>query len=443
MAVPLSKQSAAARRQQEIEQKAGIGAQISPRFKTVEQSLPPSVPFTPTTTPVVPEPSYRSADFAGKSQTELFSLALTDLLKQQQNIERFPFRGQEFAAQGEQIRRQISTPGSLIGAAPGLQAQVRGAAAGAVEPTIRGAQQAGQTFQSRLENFENILNTYTSLLKQAQEQELAQRELALREEQFAQPEGPIEVSPGATLFDPITGAPLFTAPTARQISGTGTTAAGAAGVRSVSGVSRAAPGVVPGKLSSRTQQVYDNPALISNYTPTERGKILDEIAESGLDTSRLTLANVNATQRDQVALFDEIENEADLAKQKYATGIDTGPISSRFQALQAVVGRAPEFTELRSIIDNMGSILLRMRSGAAVTPQEFERIKGFIPAINDDEKTAQTKITRFYAAIADAKQNYIKRSTQTSFQILQEQAGFGGTSQAGSTSSGLNYSIEE
>ncbi len=107
--------------------------------------------------------------------------------------------------------------------------------------------------------------------------------------------------------------------------------------------------------------------------------------------------------------------------------LNTGILASRRQAVSAMFGGAKDFTEYRSVVDNMGSTLLKMRSGAAVTPQEFERLRGFIPQINDDEATAATKIQAFYTELDTARQNYILRQTQTTNQIKK------GTGQSTST----------
>lgn len=173
------------------------------------------------------------------------------------------------------------------------------------------------------------------------------------------------------------------------------------------------------KLSARTSAVYDNPALLANFTPTERGKILGELANAGLDLATFAVENLNAGQRDQIAQYDDLVRQGKEAEISLVEGkLNTGPIASRIQAGKALVGGAQDFTRYRSTIDNMGSALLKLRSGAAVTPQEFERIKGFIPSVNDDEKTAATKITKFYEELDTARINYIKRATQTEQQIL-------------------------
>jgi hypothetical protein len=173
-------------------------------------------------------------------------------------------------------------------------------------------------------------------------------------------------------------------------------------------------------VSSRAQSVYENPGLLSNYTPTEKGKIIDELSKSGADMARFSVNNVTAGQRDQIAQYDDLIRQGQSAEGILSDSkLDTGPIASRVQSAKSLVGKAnPSFVDYRGVVDNMSSTLLKLRSGAAVTPQEFERIKGFIPSINDDEKTATQKINNFYNELDTARANYIKRSTQTSQQIL-------------------------
>lgn len=175
----------------------------------------------------------------------------------------------------------------------------------------------------------------------------------------------------------------------------------------------------PSKLSPLAQQVYSNPAILDNLTPTEKGKILKELSSAGLDLNKFAVENVGAAQREQIAQYDDLIRQAGEAQVILEeTGLNTGPIASKYNAAKALVGGAKEFTQYRSVIDNMGSTLIKMRSGAAVTPQEFERIRGFIPGINDDEKTAKTKIIKFNEEIAKAQANFVTRATQTENQII-------------------------
>jgi hypothetical protein len=223
-------------------------------------------------------------------------------------------------------------------------------------------------------------------------------------QQVSQQVKPIEVSPGASLVNPNTGQVISTAPvkpTSSGSSGGGVTPRGPAGT-----------------LSARSQAVYNNPALLSSYTPTEQGKILDEIAASGQPMDQFGLNKVTAGQRDQVDKLDSLLREADNAKSLLDFGLNTGIVSSAIGKGKALFGGAQEFTQYRSSVDNLSSILLQARSGAAVTPEEYERIKGFIPRPTDDEKTAQTKIARFKEELTKARENYVKRASQTTQQLV-------------------------
>lgn len=174
-----------------------------------------------------------------------------------------------------------------------------------------------------------------------------------------------------------------------------------------------------GSLSAEAKAVLNGTLKLEDLTPTVRGRIAGELLQAGYNRTE----NLNAGQREQIDLLDTVLREAQSAQTILDGGINTGQIASRIAAGKAVLGGAQEFTQYRSIVSNLSSILLRARSGAAVTPQEYDRIKGFIPLVNDDEKTAKTKIARFMEEMAKARQNYITRATQTSRQIAGSQPG--------------------
>ena len=179
-------------------------------------------------------------------------------------------------------------------------------------------------------------------------------------------------------------------------------------------------------VSALAKQVLEAPELLSNFTPTERGKVITELVNAGYDVSSIAAPQINGAGREQIAQYDDLVRQGKQAETLLSeVGINTGMIASRVRKAGAALGFAEDFTRYRSVIDNMGSALLKLRSGAAVTPQEFERLRGFIPAINDDESTALTKIQEFYSELATARQNYIVRQTQTSEQI-KKSAGISG-----------------
>ena len=160
-----------------------------------------------------------------------------------------------------------------------------------------------------------------------------------------------------------------------------------------------------------------NPALLNNYTPTEKGKILDELSSAGADVSRFTLEKVAGTQKQMIADQDSVLRESDYASSILEAGLQTGLIQTPILEAKAVLGFASEFTKYKSALSNLNSTLLKARSGAAVTPQEYERIRGFIPLTTDDEKTAVTKIQRFKVEMELARQSLILRTTQSSYDL--------------------------
>lgn len=171
-------------------------------------------------------------------------------------------------------------------------------------------------------------------------------------------------------------------------------------------------------LSKRAKQILDNPSLLYRYTATEQGKILDEFANNNVEFDAAGLEKVTGTLRKNVAQYDSIESQAAKALE-LVNQVDTGLYAGNKGRIDQVFGKAsPEFTAYNSAISDMNSVLVLLRSGAAVTDSEFKRIKGFIPSITEDEKTAAQKIPLFIEAIASAKRDYINRATQTTKQMM-------------------------
>lgn len=184
----------------------------------------------------------------------------------------------------------------------------------------------------------------------------------------------------------------------------------------------ARPGIQPvisGKVSQLASKVYQTPALLNNFTPTERGKILKELSNAGLDMAKFAVTNVTAAQRDDINRFDTIIRSAQDALSILAKGIDVGPVASAVKGVQAFFGSAPEYTAYAANLSRANSILVNQLSGAAVTPQEFERLKPFMVQPTDDEKTAKVKMDNFLKEISTTRANFIKRSTQTTTQIIE------------------------
>lgn len=214
---------------------------------------------------------------------------------------------------------------------------------------------------------------------------------------------PVSVSDSSALVNPNTGEVIFQG--SRY------------GYRAASGGGSGSGGGSSGVLSPQAQAIINGTLSLDDLTPTVRGQIAGELASAGYQRT----ANINAAQRENIDGYDLLKREAEAAKAILDTGLKTGMFDSAAGKLKSAVGYGNnDFIQYRSSIDNMSSYLLKLRSGAAVTPQEFDRIKGYIPQVNDDEKTAQTKIKRFFEETETAQKNYVKRALQTEQSLQKE-----------------------
>lgn len=153
-----------------------VGEDYGARIRQIDaQPSPSSTPQAPTQRAIGMEPdagpgvdinALLSSTRSLQSQSSRsdpygnFGGLLTQMMQAYQNIEKYPFAKQQFDAQDLQSNRvSAQTPANLIGASPGQQAAARGASSSAVNPTIQGASNAGQTFSSRLQSLGESINS--------------------------------------------------------------------------------------------------------------------------------------------------------------------------------------------------------------------------------------------------------------------------------------------
>ena len=113
---------------------------------------------------------------AQNTPSQAFALKLTELLKQYQQLGTRPFQEKEIQAREAQAQRVTQTPADLIGASPQIQSAARGAAVGALQPTIQEAQQSRQTFGEQLKGFSDVIGTARGLIKDYEETENKKRD---------------------------------------------------------------------------------------------------------------------------------------------------------------------------------------------------------------------------------------------------------------------------
>lgn len=78
--------------------------------------------------------------------------------------------------------------------------------------------------------------------------------------------------------------------------------------------------------------------------------------------------------------------------------VNTGFISGRVQSVGQKVGAAgKDFNQFKQKLSTVENIMLKLRSGAAVTESEYARFKNEMPSVNDDEQTRDVKLANSVA----------------------------------------------
>lgn len=114
---------------------------------------------------------------------------------------------------------------------------------------------------------------------------------------------------------------------------------------------------------------------------------------------------------DMKRVKDVLAEAGKLANDK---NITTGPVSGRLQSLGSKVGMASEdFTNFNQKLATAENIMLKLRSGAAVTDQEFERFKREFPNVNDPPAVRNRKLnnaTKYATELMDSKLDLYEES---------------------------------
>lgn len=101
-----------------------------------------------------------------------------------------------------------------------------------------------------------------------------------------------------------------------------------------------------------------------------------------------------AGQLESIADMKQVAGALQEAKDLLSTGkVTTGPVSGRLQSLGAKVGAASDdFVNFQQKAQTAQNIMLKLRSGAAVTESEYSRFLKEFPTPNDSPSTRDRKI---------------------------------------------------
>lgn len=99
----------------------------------------------------------------------------------------------------------------------------------------------------------------------------------------------------------------------------------------------------------------------------------------------------------------------------------TGPIVGRTGYLREQAGRMDQQeTAFRTTIKNMTDILARLRSGAAIPPDDMARLEQLVPSVNDHPETFKAKLQSFQRAVEQQRETRLQVGT-TGRQRLREE----------------------
>lgn len=101
-----------------------------------------------------------------------------------------------------------------------------------------------------------------------------------------------------------------------------------------------------------------------------------------------------AAQLETIADMRKVKETLENASNILSSGrVSTGPISGRLQSLGSMVGMTSDkFNDARQQLSTAENIMLKLRSGAAVTEPEFERFKNEYPSVNDSPSVRDRKM---------------------------------------------------
>lgn len=180
---------------------------------------------------------------------------------------------------------------------------------------------------------------------------------------------------------------------------------------------------------------------LNNYESPQQKRERDAAVQRGLISARLQGSGPAGGGRPMPVALQERINKLDSAVENIdlALGLMTGDGPGFSEAAKTAFGSAqtwrnatpnlpivggvaapfvnrymdrnlsPEAVTMRAQIGSAGSMLLNLLSGAAISPAEYVRLKGFVPDVNEnDPATTYTKLQNLRRELAGSAERYRK-----------------------------------
>jgi hypothetical protein len=99
----------------------------------------------------------------------------------------------------------------------------------------------------------------------------------------------------------------------------------------------------------------------------------------------------------------------------------TGPVVGRTGYLREQAGTMKQQeTAFRATIKNMTDMLARLRSGAAIPPEDMSRLEALVPSVNDHPATFVAKLQNFQRAVEQQRETRLQVGTTARGQLREE-----------------------
>ena len=159
---------------------------------------------------------------------------------------------------------------------------------------------------------------------------------------------------------------------------------------------------VSGVVSGQTQAVIDNPSLFDDLTPTNRGKVINELQANGYDTANLGVKGLSDTAITSIAqsqkALDDIDELTSIISQNQS---QIGPITG-WEALNPWSDKRKIQADINRVRQTVGKAL----EGGVLRKEDEEKYKKILATITDTPSTALYKLTALKSSIQRDIENY-------------------------------------
>lgn len=149
---------------------------------------------------------------------------------------------------------------------------------------------------------------------------------------------------------------------------------------------------------------------VNNAIAQGNTDLAQEILNTQIDEiNRKKLGNAGVENYSQYTTLQSFADE--LTSMIENKEVNTGALMGRIGTFLGAQGAGFKGAQtFNAILSDMNSSLLKLRSGAAVTPQEYERIKALLPSVDISESANKTRIEQFKKNLTEAQKNLEKRA---------------------------------